>query len=43
MFSKLDLWNAYHLVWIREGDKWKIAFNTLLGHYEYWLMPFGCY
>ena len=32
--------NAYHLVRIREGDEWKTAFNTPLGHFEYLLMPF---
>jgi hypothetical protein len=41
VFSKLDLWNAYHLVWIWEGEEWKTAFNMASGHYEYLVMPFG--
>lgn len=41
IFTKLDLRNAHHLVRIREGDEWKTAFNTPLGHFEYRVLPFG--
>lgn len=41
VFTNLDLTNAYHLVRIREDNKWKTAFNTPTGHDEYLVVPFG--
>ena len=38
---KIDLCHAYHLVHIREGNKWKTAFRTCYGSFEWCVMPFG--
>ncbi len=40
-FTQLDLTSAYHPMSIREDDKWKTAFRTRYGHFEYQVMPFG--
>ena len=41
VFTKLDLADAYHRIQIRKGDKWKTAFRTRYGHFEYLVLPFG--
>lgn len=38
-FTKLDLQNAYNLVPICEGDKWKTALKIPTGHYKYLVAP----
>ena len=42
-FTQQDLTRAYHRMKIREGDKWKTAFRTRYGQFEYQVMPFGLY
>ena len=40
-FTQLDLTSAYHHMKIKEGDKWKTAFQIRYGHFKYQVMPFG--
>ena len=41
MFTKLDCKDAYNRVRIKGRDKWKTAFCTQFGLFEYLAMPFG--
>ncbi|MBW0522389.1 hypothetical protein O181_062104 [Austropuccinia psidii MF-1] len=41
ILSKIDLYGAYNLPRIKEGDEHLIAFRTKYGSYEYLVMPFG--
>ena len=41
LFTKIDLKDAFNQMRIKEGDKWKMAFKTRYGTFEYLVMPFG--
>jgi hypothetical protein len=41
IFTKLDLWNAYHLIRIVKGDEYKTGFPTLYGQFKCEVMLFG--
>src|SRR5437879_12979528 len=40
VFTKLDLKNAYYLLWMAQGEEWKTAFRCRYGLYEYTVMGF---
>ena len=40
-FNKLDLIWKYNNIWIKEGDKWKVAFLTNKRLFEPQVMYFG--
>ena len=39
-FFKVDIKDAYYRIRIHEGDKWKTAFRTYYGYFEYLVMLF---
>jgi response regulator of citrate/malate metabolism len=40
IYTKLNLKNAYYRIRIKINNKWKTAFRTRYGHFEYIIMPF---
>ena len=41
LFTKIDFNDALNQIRIKEEDKWKMAFKTRYGTFEYLVMPFG--
>ena len=41
VYSKIDLHYVYHLVHIADSNKWKTAFRTCYGSFEWSIMSFG--
>jgi len=41
IYTKINLWHAYHLVCITKGNKWKTAFQTCYEAFEWSVMLFG--
>ena len=40
MFSKIDLYDTYHQIQIKESDEWKSMFRTYYKHFEYLVISF---
>ena len=41
IYTKLNVWGAYNLLRVKEGDEHKLAFRTRYGLYESTVMQFG--
>jgi hypothetical protein len=41
VYTKLDLKETYYKIRIKKRDKWKTAFRTKYGHFEYKIISFG--
>ena len=39
--SKVDVISTVHQICVKDGDEWKMAFNTRFGLYEWLVTPFG--
>jgi len=43
IYTKIDLRNAYHLVRIADGNKWKTCFRTRYSSFKWLVMLFGLF
>ena len=41
VFTTMDMEQGFHQIRMAEGDQFKTAFRTIMGQYEYKVMPFG--
>src|SRR5882672_968570 len=41
IYTKIDLWHAYHLIRLSPRDEWKTAFRTCYGSFKWLVMPEG--
>jgi len=41
IYTKLDLKDIYYQIRIYASDKWKMAFRTRYGYYEFRMIPIG--
>jgi len=40
IFSKINLWNIYHKIYICQDNEWKTVFHTQYEHFEYQVISF---
>jgi hypothetical protein len=40
IFIKIDIREGYYKIRIKKGKEWKTAWESKLGHYEQFMMPF---
>jgi hypothetical protein len=41
IFTKINIREGYYKIRMKEGEEWKTAWGSRLGHYEQLVMPFG--
>ena len=41
VFTKIDIWQEYNNVQIKEGDEWKVVFTIPEGSFKLTMMFFG--